>query len=163
MEKVYNEAIAEKEAQFAEQEAQALYSHLESLRNRYGRKVTVLLGDRAPFCHHADLDISEEDIERGTKIFPEIDEDFPLHNQRHHPYLLLLNTLKSRWTQETVLLLPGETYNVYQDGDDEIVRVEHGTSTIAKYPLTKEHVDKFMTLFEVDSTSPQGQALLALV
>ena len=69
MEKVYNEAIAEKEAQFAEQEAQALYSHLESLRNRYGRKVTVLLGDRAPFCHHADLDISEEDIRAGTKMF----------------------------------------------------------------------------------------------
>ena len=148
------------------QKVRWVYTELDTLRKQYGRKVTVFLGERAVFAHHADLDLSGEEMERGGQIFEDLNTEdgiFTYYHFNHHPYLLLLNTLRPRWNQDTVHLLPGETYRIYQDGDDQIVRVECGTPSPFVFPLTKDHVAKFMTAFSVDPSSPEGKALLALV
>lgn len=148
------------------QKVRWVYTELDALRKQYGRKVTVYLGEREAFAHHAELNLSEEEMEKGGQVFDDLntyDGIFTYRHYHHHPYLLLLDTLSPRWHRENVYLLPGETYRIYQDGDEQIVRVECGEPLPLVFTLTKDHITKFMNVFGVDPNSREGQDLLALV
>lgn len=129
-------------------EVSQLYARLDQLRKEHGVSYVISLATREVFSHSPDLNLSAEDLKKGSLIFPEINEDFPESWQRHHPFLQMLNIVKRRWEEQQIRLLPGENYEILQSGDEEIVNVKQGI-TPPLYKVTSEQAEKFIFLFEV--------------
>jgi hypothetical protein len=125
-----------------------VYAQLDALRTTSGKLTRIILGSREAFAHQAALDVSHVDVYNGMKIFPEsITEEFPQTCEQHHPFLHFLNE-RGLGKSVDIKILPGETYEILQDGDEQVVRIIKGQ--LRQYPPpTKEQIEMIDSLYEV--------------
>ncbi len=143
-------------------EVEELYSKLNQLREQHGFLYKIPIGKREPFAHEARLDLDQHLLDLGKQIFSDLTEDFPLSHERHHPYLLMLNTVTKKWEEDEIELLPGENYEVLQDGEKEVLRIIKNGTIPQKYTVTPDQLVKFTTLFQINLSSAEGQRLRKL-
>jgi len=109
-----------------EEKTNNLYRRIDDLRDRHGIDVEIALGHRDVYAHHVTLNITEEAIELARSMYPDLDEEFPIESvDNHHPFLIHLWKCTNRPTK-TIKLLPGECYQVYSAGDDNVVVIVRG-------------------------------------
>lgn len=143
-------------------EVEELYSKLDQLREQHGFLYKIPIGEREPFAHEAQLNLDPHLLDLGKQIFPDVTDDFPLPHERHHPYLLMLNTILKNWEEDEIELLPGENYEILQDGEKEVLRIVKNGTTPENYKVTVDQLFKFVTLFQINLSSEEGQRLRKL-
>jgi len=123
-----------------------VYQQLAALRVIAGQHLRVILGSREAFAHQALLDISHVDVYNGMKIFPEsITEEFPQTCEQHHPFLQFLHS-RGLGKSVDIKILPGETYEILQDGDEQVVRIIKGQ--MRQYPPpTPKQIEMLNSLY----------------
>lgn len=122
----------------------SLFSTIENHRNSYGRNVNVALGSRGVFRHNADLELSEEEEDAAKVIYGLTEDHLYDRGYRHHPFLLMV-AIKNDFEIQPLRLLPGETYKIYQDGDDEVAVVVRGHLLTF---VADERIGKFIAYFK---------------
>jgi hypothetical protein len=152
----------------ADEAVRTIRAAMDTLRAQCGRRLHVALGRRATFAHNADLDLPDKLITVGGRIWPDIaaEECWPFHEHRHHPFLLLCGHT-GQCTLDSITILPDETYEILQDGDDEVVRAcpidpaRDRPAAVVYPPLTRAQVTQYIELAHVKSE--YQAALYALV
>jgi hypothetical protein len=127
-------------------EGDYLITHIQNIiskyRQSYGKLVRFALGQRKTFSHHADLEFTDEEVKLAKELFDLSEDDLFDKDRRHHPFVLMCATIHG-WDISSLKLIPGETYRILQDGDDEVAVVVQGT--LAAVPgCTNEQTIKFI-------------------
>jgi hypothetical protein len=150
-----------------ESEINQVYEHLDNLRKNHGISIKIAVGVRGIFCHQACLHLKEKYNEIGKEIFPGVTDDFENYENRHHPFFQMINLViadndrEIQFDLQTLVLLPGETYEILQSGDNEVARIIRGS--LIEYNISKTQVDSFAKKLGISSNTKLYADLCELI
>jgi len=122
----------------------ALYEELANLRKQNGKTIHVAIGSAPAFAHTAELELSSTDVENYHKIFPD-GSDITDNANRHHPFFRML-----KYATQSLIILPGEGYDIYQDEDTtEVAVIAHKGVELKTYTPTIAQIKAFAQIYNL--------------